>query len=137
MLSDILKDLRRSHKLTQTELAKEMGVTQQAVGMWERNKAEPTAAMYKKLARYFGVPTDILMCNETTSPDLSVEETELVEDYRRLSDNDKDTIRLMTKRLQQSDHNLSGIIEQNNNSGNLLNINGVNNQVTASQSVHG
>ena len=137
MLSDILKDLRRSHKLTQTELAKEMGVTQQAVGMWERNKSEPTAAMYKKLARYFGVPTDILMCNETTSPDLSVEETELVEDYRRLSDNDKDTIRLMTKRLQQSDHNLSGIIEQNNNSGNLLNINGVNNQVTASQSVHG
>ena len=137
MLSDILKDLRRSHKLTQTELAKEMGVTQQAVGMWERNKSEPTAAMYKKLARYFGVPTDVLMCNETTAPDLSVEETELVEDYRRLSGDDKDTIRLMTKRLQRGAQNVPGIIEQNNNNGTLFNINGVNNQVTASQSVHG
>ena len=55
MLSDSLKALRARHNMSQSDLAKKLSVTQQAVGRWEREQTSPDYAMLKKIAK-----TDIL-----------------------------------------------------------------------------
>lgn len=45
-----LKALREAAKMTQAKLADEVGVTQQAVGKWERHESDPQWDMAPKLA---------------------------------------------------------------------------------------
>lgn len=53
--------LRRSHGMTQLELAEKMGVTDKAVSKWERDLACPDVASLPKLAEILGVSLDELM----------------------------------------------------------------------------
>ena len=64
MLSNILKELRATKDMTQADLAKLLGITQQAVAKWERGKAEPDYDTLKKLSEYFHVTTDYLLGND-------------------------------------------------------------------------
>lgn len=62
MFAERLKNLRKSHGIqTQAELAERLGVTQQAVGLWERGKNMPDYEILKKLATMFNVSTDYLL----------------------------------------------------------------------------
>lgn len=61
MLSDSLKALRARHNMSQSDLAKKLSVTQQAVGRWEREQTSPDYAMLKKIADLFNVSTDYLL----------------------------------------------------------------------------
>lgn len=58
MLSNRLKELRASKQISQAELSNILGVTQQAVGKWERDKTTPDYDTLKKISSYFGVSTD-------------------------------------------------------------------------------
>ena len=49
-----IKELRQSKGLTQAELAKKVGISEQAVSFYENNKTEPKIETWKKLADYFG-----------------------------------------------------------------------------------
>jgi len=64
MLSSKLKELRALNNLTQAELAKRIGVSQQAVAKWETNKAEPDYETLNKLTSMFGVTFDYLLSEE-------------------------------------------------------------------------
>lgn len=55
-----LKKLRESKKLSQAKFAKEIGVSQSTVGMWESGKNKPEFSTLLKIADYFNVTTDIL-----------------------------------------------------------------------------
>lgn len=50
-----IKELRQSKGLTQAELATKLGVTRQAVSLYEKGQRKPKIETLKKLADYFGV----------------------------------------------------------------------------------
>ena len=60
-----LKKLREGKGLSQAKFAKEIGVSQSTVGMWESGKNKPEFSALLKIADYFNVTTDILTGIET------------------------------------------------------------------------
>lgn len=61
MFQTILKQLRESHNLSQAKFAKELGVVQSTVGMWENGKNKPEYDTLIKIANYFSVSVDYLI----------------------------------------------------------------------------
>ena len=61
MFATRLKELRNNKHLTQAKLAELMGVSQQAVGLWERSKNMPSHEIVDKLASLFDVTVDYLL----------------------------------------------------------------------------
>ena len=57
-----LKKLREEKGLSQAAFAKEFGVAQSTVGGWEAGTREPNFDTVQKLADYFGVSVDYLLC---------------------------------------------------------------------------
>lgn len=56
-----LKEIRLKNKRTQKDLAKFLGVSEQAIAYYEQAKREPSISTWEKLASYFNVPTSYLM----------------------------------------------------------------------------
>ena len=61
MLGARIAALRRDKGLSQTELARRLGVSPSAVGRYEQGRREPAAALIVALAREFEVSTDYLL----------------------------------------------------------------------------
>lgn len=57
----IIRDLRKQHRLSQTELAKAVHVSQATVTAWETGKAEPSSSALNTLASFFNVTSDYLL----------------------------------------------------------------------------
>ncbi len=53
--------LRRTHELTQEQLAEALGVTNQAVSKWESGQCCPDITLLPEIASFFGVSIDELM----------------------------------------------------------------------------
>lgn len=58
--SERLKSLRLKAKLTQTEVAEKVGVSQPQYARWEAGKRKPTSETLQKFADFFGVSMDYL-----------------------------------------------------------------------------
>lgn len=56
-----IRNLRKQHRLSQTELAKAVHVSQATVTAWETGKAEPSSSALNTLASYFNVSADCLL----------------------------------------------------------------------------
>ena len=61
MIGQTIRDLRKLKKMSQSELAKVVGVSQTTVTAWETGKAEPSSSAISNLADYFNVTTDCLL----------------------------------------------------------------------------
>ncbi len=59
-----LKELRKSQKLTQDELANAVGVSRQTINAIENDKYNPTLELAIRLARYLGMPVEELFILE-------------------------------------------------------------------------
>lgn len=59
-LAENLRALRWRHNLTQAELAEIIGVSQNAIGNWERKESEPSLFNASTIADYFEVTMDEL-----------------------------------------------------------------------------
>ena len=57
----MLKEIRKRNGYTQCSLAKELGVSQQAVSNWENGSTEPSVEMLCKLSEIFGCTIDELI----------------------------------------------------------------------------
>ena len=57
----ILRALRESEKLKQSELAERLCVTQRKVSYWETGKVEPSLEELWKIADFFGISVDELI----------------------------------------------------------------------------
>lgn len=53
-----LKVLRAERDLTQSDLAKALGVTQKVISSWETGRNNPRPAMMQKVEDYFEVPKE-------------------------------------------------------------------------------
>lgn len=78
MFSEIIRALRAEKRLSQTQLAKEIGVSPGNVGDWETGRSKPGYNALAALTRIFGVSADYLL-------ELSPERTsERPDDLQRL-----------------------------------------------------
>lgn len=100
-----LAALRDSKSLTQNELAQLTKISRSRLSLYETNKREPDLQTIKQLASFFNVTIDYLLGNssisttqpapfkiEPTSPQLSPDELALIEKYRQMKDDEKDTM---------------------------------------------
>jgi len=65
-------ELRTACKLTQTQLAEKMGVTNKAVSKWENGKSKPTTNVIRKLAAFFKVDVEELLCMRTEEKKMEI-----------------------------------------------------------------
>ena len=54
-------ELRKELKMSQSDLAKKIGVTQKAIDFWEKQINEPKASYIIALSNFFGVSSDYLL----------------------------------------------------------------------------
>ena len=67
MVADRIKMLRENRGLTQTELAKHLGITRSSVNAWELGISVPSTQYIVELAHLFKVSTDYLLGVEKTA----------------------------------------------------------------------
>lgn len=67
MIADRIKTLREQQNKTQTELAKQLGITRSSVNAWEMGISVPSTQYIVELANIFQVSTDYLLGVNTTS----------------------------------------------------------------------
>lgn len=91
MLNDRIKELRKAFGISQVELAKALNVSKQCVSNWENDNVLPSIEMLVKLAEYFNVTTDYLLC---------LENKDMV-DLSGLSENERAHIKLLIKDLME------------------------------------
>ena len=89
MLNDRIKELRKAFGVSQVELAKALNVSKQCVSNWENDNVLPSIEMLVKLAEYFNVTTDYLLC---------LENKDMV-DLSGLSESERAHIKLLIKDL--------------------------------------
>lgn len=115
MFAEMIKSLRAEKGLSQSQLAKEVGVSTGNIGDWEIGRSKPGYVALVALSRYFGVPSDYLLgltgdrnqkkgeplvCD---GEPLSEAEADLVAMYRLISAEDRKTIfDLTTLKYEQS-----------------------------------
>ena len=56
--------VRKKAKMTQTELAKKLGITRGTIANWELGTSNPSVDMLLKLSEIFNVTTDYLLEKE-------------------------------------------------------------------------
>lgn len=74
MIGDKIRELRLEHRMSQTEFAKAVHASQQAVTKWENGKSEPSSSVIADIANYFNVSSDYLLgrtTNKIPDKDLS------------------------------------------------------------------
>ncbi|MGN0807622.1 MAG: helix-turn-helix domain-containing protein [Candidatus Coproplasma sp.] len=92
----LLRELRQDKNLTQAQLAKELQYTQSNISEWEKGTVEPKESALIAIATYFNVSIDYLTGLEddfgakvapmgTNSIDITAEERQLIEDFRKLN----------------------------------------------------
>lgn len=99
-LVEQLKKLRLTKNLTQEEFSKILGTNRATLANWETGRTEPDATTLSNIASFFNVSVDYLLGRtfQPASPiqnesfTLSPDELALVEKYRRMKNNEKDTM---------------------------------------------
>lgn len=71
MFSGILRNLRKSKKLTQKQFAQAVFISPAAVSQYETGRTMPSRDTLERIAKYFDVSTDYLL---GTSPNAALEE---------------------------------------------------------------
>ena len=67
MVSDRIRLLRERRGLTQSELAKQLGITRSSVNAWEQGISVPSTQYIVELAAIFNISTDYLLGVESTA----------------------------------------------------------------------
>lgn len=91
-----LKELRISKNLSQQKLADDLCINKQTISQYERGVRQPNLEMLLILCDYFNVNSDFLLGHsDVTGRLLDLEEIELIENYRKLSPEQKQLVKRM------------------------------------------
>ncbi len=96
-----IKELRKQKGLSQEELAEMLNVNQTSVSTWELEKCLPSSETLVKLAEIFEVSTDFVLgitryhfpVNVGRDNVFTFEEFKIIEQYRSLPENLKQTVK--------------------------------------------
>lgn len=83
-IGENIRWLRERQGLSQAELAKRLGMTQQAIDSWERSLANPRKTVIDKLATIFDVSTDYLFGRIKTDSDFDFSTAQKVSEFTTL-----------------------------------------------------
>lgn len=72
MFGERIENLRKEKAITQDELANKLGISQEAISLYESEKREPNVELLIKMADHFGVTTDYLLGRSNNRNDGSV-----------------------------------------------------------------
>ena len=99
-----LRAIRLSKGISQQQLANVIGTTQQSINKYENHSTEPDIETLIQIADYFEVSVDSLIVHpgselmeQKPGFDLSREEVRLLQEYRALSKEEKESIRLILR----------------------------------------
>ena len=67
MVADRIKHLREKRGFSQSELAKQLGITRSSVNAWELGISVPSTQYIVELSDLFKVSTDYLLCVDSTA----------------------------------------------------------------------
>jgi len=87
VFSKKLQELRKNKSLSQPELAKELGVSDRSISLWERGISMPNTETTIKIADYFEVTIDCLLGRNDKYKDLNI--ISLQRAYEKLDSGDK------------------------------------------------
>ena len=99
IFSTRIKDLRVKAGLSMDALASKLGITKSRINMWENNGTVPRMEVLVKLAQYFGVTTDYLLGNDSTT-NLSEENSKLNSLQRNLGKLNENELETATRMLK-------------------------------------
>ncbi|MCL2086449.1 MAG: helix-turn-helix domain-containing protein [Oscillospiraceae bacterium] len=72
MIAERIRELREERKLSQTELAKKLGLTRGGVNSWESSTSLPSIRYLVELAKFFNCATDYMLgLSERTSIEIT------------------------------------------------------------------
>lgn len=120
--TEALKQARVENGMTQSQLAKTIGVTTPAISNWELGRANPTIENVIALCSGLGVSADRLLgisCQDSykkSSIHVSDEEIDLLSDYRFLDDFGKQAVLLILRHEKERVSMSYGV----NDSGNVI-----------------
>ena len=83
--SENLRELRRAARLSQEDIARELGLAKSTVSMYERGNRKPNLQMLAKLSELFSVSVDVLLGTAPDEPqsalpqEITVSDPELIE----------------------------------------------------------
>lgn len=105
MYAQRLTELRKSRQgLTQEKLANILGVTQQAVGRWEKGLNKPDNDILVKLADYYHVSTDYILGRKSTSDNKPSPVKQMLDLYHTLTPEKKKQARSYIAFLAQDNN---------------------------------
>ena len=105
MFSARLRTLRMDKNISQQQLAHLVQATQTQISKWENGIIEPNLTQLEKIANALEVSADYLLGRENDlglveiNSDLSGDEQELINQYRKLSVGDKSQLLALAKRF--------------------------------------
>ncbi|MDE7215577.1 MAG: helix-turn-helix domain-containing protein [Clostridia bacterium] len=101
-VKDILKTLRKTSKISQSELASNLGIGQATVCQWEKGLAKPTCDGIIALSKFYNVSADFLLGinDEMHGAGLSDEYEELIGIYDNLTNTQKYLIIEIMKQMK-------------------------------------
>lgn len=73
MAQNRIQELRKKHRMQQSELAEKIGVTNKSISSYETGRCEPTIDSLCKLADFFGTTVDYLLGRDKTDTDINAE----------------------------------------------------------------
>ena len=111
MTENRIRELRKSHNMSQEALGAVINTTQQAVSKMEKDICFISTDLLMRMAEYFNVTTDYILGLSDIKRDLSGQFRmnqemdqcyDIVLRYRNLSDINQKTLRCVLKRLEQA-----------------------------------
>lgn len=101
-IKDILKGIRKASKISQSELAKQLGIGQATICQWELGTTKPTCDGIIALSKYYMVSADFLLGinEEMHGSEIGEEYSELIARYDNLTHEQKRLIIDIMKQMK-------------------------------------
>lgn len=90
---DRVESILKEKRLTQKELAEDLGLRRPTLSDWKKNGAVPAADICLRIAEYLGVSVEWLVTGKESS--LTTEEKTLLKQWKILTPDQKDTLRTL------------------------------------------
>ena len=68
-IGKLIAECRKDKKITQSELAEKLGVTDKSIGNWENGRNMPDVSLFKPLCNILGITINDLISGEKLSED--------------------------------------------------------------------
>ena len=88
-LSQMLDNLMSDRGISAYKISKDTGISDRLIGYWRNGEKLPGAENLLTIANYFNISVDYLLTGKERNSSLSVDEQELLDNYRCLSERDK------------------------------------------------